>query len=161
MKIKRYLIIYALSLALLIGCSHMPDSYPFAKQNDAIEIVELLYHPQPSNLFTTKDYLLIYELPSDEIIQFMNSIQALDTEMCTTPPPRGYGEYVVRVMYNNGDMEIFGNYHIEFVASGEDEAGIGKYVFNPVSAFEELFKNYGGSQNELEEMWLRSKTGQH
>ena len=152
-KLLRMIAVF-LAFSLMVGCSRLPATYPFVNQNDAIESVDLLYHPQPNNLLNTKDYLLVRELTLDEIIPFMDALHRLETDKCTSPPPRGYGEYVVRVIYANGDMEIFGNYHIEFVKSGDEEAGVGSYVFNPFTAYEELFLSYSGGQAFLDKTWL-------
>ena len=152
-KILRIFVIF-LVLSSLLGCSHLPSTYPFVNQDDSIERIELLYHPEPNNIFTTKDYLLIRELASDEIIPFMKAIYNIGTDKCISPPPRGYGEYVSRVIYTNGDVEIFGNYHIEFVKNGDEEAGIGSYLFSPFTAYEELFLSYSGGQAYLDEVWL-------
>ena len=154
MKKSFWIIVLCLVFSMLIGCTCQPDTYPFVNQNDSIICVELLYHPQPSNLYTTKDYLLIRELEKDEIIPFIDSLHELKTDKCITPPPRGYGEYVVRVIYMNGDVEIFGNYHIEFVKNGDEEAGVGLYVFNPYIEYIELFLTYSGSQDFLDETWF-------
>ena len=96
---------------------------------------------------------MIRELEKSEILPFIESVQELKTAKCTSPPPRGYGEYVVRVIYTNGDVEIFGNYHIEFVKNGDEEAGVGSYVFNPFTAYEELFLTYLGEQELFDESW--------
>ena len=144
-------------VALVAGCTRLPDSYPFVNKNESIERVAFLYHPQPNNLLTTKDYLVVRELTAEETDPFMDALQSLKTDKCITPPPRGYGDYVVRISYSDGSMEIFGNYHIEFVKSGEEEAGIGTYVFSPYSAFEELFLAYSGDQDSLDEVWQNSE----
>lgn len=154
MKNVLRIFVFFLLFSLLIGCARLPATYPFVNHNEAIERVELLYHPQPNNFLTTKDYMLIRELASDEIIPFMDALHNLETDKCISPPPRGYGEYVVRVIYSNADVEIFGNYHIEFVKSGDAETGIGSYVFNPYTAYEELFLSYSGGQEFLDEVWL-------
>ena len=152
-KILRIFIIF-LALSFFVGCSRLPNTYPFVNHDNSIERIELLYHPEPNNIFTTKDYLLIRELDSDENASFMDALRNLKTDKCLTPPPRGYGEYVSRVVYTNGEVEIFGNYHIEFVKKGDEEAGIGSYLFSPFTAYEELFLSYAGGQEYLDEVWL-------
>ena len=119
---------------------------------DFIESIELLYHPLPEGTFTLKDYMFVRQLEPEEVDPFMDALQVLETKKTSVSPVRDFGVYVVRVAYLNGEKEIFGDYHIEHVESGEEETGVGFYFFVG-DAFEELFITYAGGQDMLNELW--------
>jgi len=81
---------------------------------------------------------------------FMKELYNLETDRCITPPPTGYGLYIARVVYRNGDIEMFGSRHIEFIAKGSTPRGIGEYSFSK-KAFEELFFEYAGITGQTAE----------
>ena len=144
----KIVILLLVIISILCGCSPLPETYPFKDQNDSIESIELLYHPSPEGDFTLADYVLVRELAFDEIDPFMDALHTIKTKKTTMSPVRDYGVYVVRVTYVDGEIEIFGNYHIEFVESGEYETGVGFYFFVG-DKFKELFLEYAGELNHL------------
>lgn len=145
-------VLLLLIISILSGCSALPKTYPFLNQHDSIESIELLYHPLPEGTFTLKDYMLVRKLDSDEIDSFMDALQKIETKKTSVSPVRDFGVHVVRVTYLTGEKEIFGDYHIEFVESGEEEAGVGFYFFVG-DAFETLFVTYAGGQDMLNKLW--------
>ena len=72
----------------------------------------------------------------------------LQTKHISTAPHRGWGVYIARVTYQNGDVEYLGSGHIEFVKSGEKPIAQGIYYF-PGDAFDKLFLEYAGDFKHL------------
>ena len=71
----------------------------------------------------------------------MEEIIVLDTVLKHSPPRRNYGFYVARVTYEDGDVELFGTKHIEYVESGNAQKGLGLHYFKG-DAFERIFLEY-------------------
>ena len=86
---------------------------------------------------------LIYEklLVKDEIESFMSEIYKLETRRCY-PPMWGWGDYVAKVTYSNGDVEMLGSSNIEYVEHGTSATGDGPYSFWKYGAFDEVFLRY-------------------
>lgn len=71
----------------------------------------------------------LLSLDASEIPVFMDAVYALPTKLCGTPPPYGYGEYIAKVTYENGNIEMYGTANIVFIPAGEMSYGVGDYVF--------------------------------
>lgn len=133
-----------LLLVVLSGCfsNRLPDTYQFYDAGQRIESIELLYNPYAQEGYTGKAFISIRALDQREIKPFIDKLHSLKTVKCITPPPSAFGEYVVVVDYENGDTEMFGSWHIEFVENGNSPSGVGAYCFAEQEAFEELFLSY-------------------
>lgn len=143
------LIVIILILLLLCGCKTMPDEYQFKNANDSIISVELLYNPYFNEGYHEDPFELICILDDISAKEFMDQVITFETQKCITPPPGNYGFYVARVTYSDGDIELFGTRHIEYVESGDTPSAIGAYVFDG-DEFEILINEYiekYGSEN--------------
>ena len=132
-----------LVLALvIIGCSKKNPEYHFPNQTKAIASIELLHNRNPGGIGTDESKMfLLLTLDSSEIPIFMDAIYALPTKMCGTPPPYGYGEYIAKVVYENGDIEMYGTENIVFIPAGEISYGVGDYIFAG-NGFVDLLSQY-------------------
>lgn len=89
----------------------------------------MIHNQNPDGFGIDEDkFFLLKELDAEDIPLFMNDIYELQTEW-STPPGRGYGSYIARVTYANGDIEMLCSRHIEFIASGSEKTGVGSYYF--------------------------------
>ena len=146
----RKLIILSVLLVCLTACSIQPNSYPFENRNEPIKQIDLFYYPwidDESKPFM--EFQLIRTLESDEILEFMEAIYSLETKRARPTPPANYGPYIARVYYENGDIEHFASWHIEFVEAGEKAFAVGYYYFAG-DAFDELFLEYAEKQPATE-----------
>ena len=143
---NKQIIYLFLLIFILCGCSsnRMSEHYVFQNKDEAIESVELLLNPYTDDGYSEHEgeFISIRTLEKNEISSFMESVYALETGKCISPPPTNHGFYIVRVTYENGDIEMLGSYHLEFVKKGEAPKGIGAYYFTSQTAFETLFYEY-------------------
>ena len=134
---------------LLLGtCYNLSKDYPFENKNELIESIELIYHPYSEKLEGEDELISIRFLGSDEIPAFMKQVYTLETDRALPTPPTGWGVYIARVTYENGDVEYLGSLHIEFVESGKTPVSLGTYYFTGDS-FEQLFLEYAGDFKHL------------
>lgn len=142
---RRFLIVFVVLLVFLCwGEIATPSHYCYPHSvADAVR-VELL-HNQNTDAFASDDskFVLLKTLEGAEMIDFLNEARIIETSYCVTPPPRGYGEYVARVTYSNGDVEYYGSNHLEFVENGTERTGVGAYYFAG-DAMERLILGYCG-----------------
>lgn len=137
---KVLIIMLIICTSLLSGC--MPEEYPFPNKDQPIEKVELLYNPAYGNNAVTWDSMEnICILDSENADAFLRALYDIETHKCITPPSSGYGFYVARVVYQNGDVEMFGSRHIEFIKKGDSPKEVGAYSFSK-EEFEKLFFEY-------------------
>ena len=80
-------------------------------------------------------------LSEKEISSFMLDVYCLETRRCY-PPMWGWGDYVAKVTYANGDFELLGSGNIEYVESGTIPTGDGAYAFWGYGLYEEVFFRY-------------------
>lgn len=140
-------------ILLLSGCK--TREYTFRNQAKQIERVELLYNPYANSIDVGGLMENICTLDGESAVTFWEELYQLDTHYRTTPG-RNYGFYVAQVTYKNGDIEIFGSRHIEFIAKGESPNKVGGYAFK-YDDFEELFCKYAGITSFEEDMAEREQ----
>lgn len=128
-------------LLLLSGCQSR--EYAFPNKDQPIEKIELLYNPyaHKGNIGGPMETICILE--DEDAVAFLDALCRMETKRSISPPPTGYGNYVAQVLYQNGDIEMFGSWHIEFVPKGTSPTRIGSYRIVD-DAFEELFCEYAG-----------------
>lgn len=139
-----YIIFWSLCVVLFTGCRNntkMPTSYQFIHSMDNIVGIELLFNNSKDAFSADSKFVLLRELDESQIAEFMSAVYELETDCCISPPPRGYGQYIARITYSNGDVEMLGTNNIEFIEFGAKPTGIGMYYF-PGDALEELIILY-------------------
>jgi len=140
--IRCSIVFLVLAFIILSNLSNrIPKQYSFPNSIDDIVNIELLYNQNeggeginPSNICS------IRILDQNEVQPFMKAIYRLETRIAN-PPPSGWGCYIAKISYCNGDVEILGSYNIEYIPVRHSPTGIGTYFFTG-KAFEELFAKY-------------------
>ena len=126
----------------MAGCSRIPATYQFPNRQESIESVVLLHNMNRFGQGTDETNMQVLKVLSDEeIVEFMDSLYSLPTERDGTPPSWGYGEYIAKVTYENGDVEMFGSLNIVYIAKGDWISGIGEHIFVG-DCFVNLFSEY-------------------
>lgn len=144
---KHFVFICAVAL-LLCSCSRIPDTYSFPNRMESIVSVEFFHNMNPGGFGVDgSNMVMLYSLNEKEMTDFMDALYALPTERVGTPPPWGYGRYVVKVSYKNGDVEMYGSSNMEFIQAGEQTWGVDDYCFTSRADFEALFAKYADIHN--------------
>ena len=141
---KPHLIVLFTVLVLAVCISIAPrTSKTYVFLNSSVEIVsiELMINTNETGQAEEDKLLSPKILSEDEIWNFMSAIRELKTRRCY-PPLWGWGDYVAKVTYSNGDGEMLGSTNIEYVESGRGATGDGAYSFWKYGAFEEVFLRY-------------------
>lgn len=100
-KAKRFLLI-AVVLIFAIRI-YIRSEYRFPNDMESIVSVQIM-QCSDAEPWDPSGYWLLKELNANEIPEFMEKIYSLETERGGTPPRWGYGEYMVKITYANGDM---------------------------------------------------------
>ena len=136
------LIAIILLLVLLTGCTKPDPTYSFPNKDIRIASIELLHNMNKNGIgIDESNMVLLRTLSEEEIVHFMDACYQLPTERMGTPPATGYGEYVAKIIYENGDIEIYSTYNIELVPKGKNAVGCGSHYF-PVNSFNNVFAQY-------------------
>lgn len=138
-KTKRFLLI-AVVLIFAIRI-YILREYRFPHDMESIVSVQIM-QCSDAEPWDPSGYWLLKELNANEIPEFMEKINSLETDSGATPPRYGYGEYVVKITYENGDMEFLGTHCIAFVRPGEWQSGVGEYFYADEEAFLKLIQQY-------------------
>ena len=138
-KARRFLLI-AVILTFLIRI-YIRSEYRFPNDMESIVSVGIMQRINHDSGDPT-EYSFVKELGTNEIPVFMEKIYSLETKRGGTPPRWSYGEYMVQITYQNGDMEFLGTHCIELVRSGERQSGVGEYYFEDEEAFLKLIQQY-------------------
>lgn len=143
---KKLCIILLMSI-LLCGCFKMSETYQFSNPLEEIVSIELIHNRSNNGRgINPDDYFPIKTLGEKEVHDFMSEVYSLPTRTVGTPPPFGYGEYIAKVTYTNGDIEMLNTNNIEFIPSGSNPTGVGEYFFVG-NDFEELILRYSDENN--------------
>lgn len=127
---KKIMFSILLCILFLCCCSRKPATYQFANPIEEITNVAILNNQNESGEGTdASNIYLIRELEEDEIVAFMNDIYQLQTNRRSGGPLWGYGSYIAKVTYANGDVEMLGTLNIEFIPNGTLPTGFGSYYF--------------------------------
>ena len=142
---KQFVILLLIPLLLLSGCSPKKEPYVFCAPAEEVVRIELLHNRNEYGSGTDKANIdLIYTLKEEEIPAFMSSLHALETDR-KLPPEWGYGDYIAKVSYSNGDVEMFGTLHFEHIPADHGENylyGYGSYRFENKADFIQLLEQY-------------------
>ena len=134
--------IIILFLVTLFGCAGTDSTYSFPNRDMRIISIQLLHNRNVNGVgIDESNMVLLKELSEEEIPEFMNACYQLPTKIMGTPPSTGYGEYVAKILYENGDIEIFSTYNIELIPDGCKAVGCGTHYF-PVKCFNDVFTEY-------------------
>jgi len=142
---KKYLWLLGFILPILVVLSilfpRVSPTYIFPNPVDEIVSIDLIINMNKPG--ETEEELLSFQrsLTEEEIQHFMDEIYELKTEM-PYPPPWGWGRYIAKVTYDNGDIEMLGSGNIEYVENGSVADGCGTYTFYGYGVFEEIFLRY-------------------
>lgn len=136
------LIAIILLLVLLTGCTRPDPTYSFPNKDIRITSIELLHNMNKNGIgIDENNMVLLRTLSEEEIVHFMDACYQLPTKRMGTPPATGYGEYVAKIIYENGDIEIYSTYNIELIPKGNKAVGCGSHYF-PVNSFNDVFAQY-------------------
>lgn len=142
---KLFFVMILAALLILSGCNTKKDPYQFPNSLENVVSIELLHNRNENGIGTDEVNIYpIYSLKEDEFSSFMWELYALGTDW-DAPPSWGYGDYIAKISYSNGDVEMFGSLHIEYIAGdcGENYLrGYGCYRFESKEAFIRLLEKY-------------------
>ena len=130
------LLFLCISLSLRVS-----RTYEFYNPVEEIIGIELIQNTNESGAAEEDKLLVRKTLTKDEIESFMSEVYELETRRCY-PPMWGWGDYIAKVTYSNGDIEMLGSSNIEYIKHGESATGNGPYSFWEYGAFEEVFLRY-------------------
>lgn len=138
---KKFLIVVAaiLGIGLVaagINYVRLQQPYGFPNRGKAVASVELIYNKYTGDtcrLFW--DTYVVGVLDEDETNGFMEALCCQETKTVEKATSFGYGEYIVRVTYANGNMEIYGSDCIESIKAGDSPTGIGTYSLRWISSW--------------------------
>ena len=142
--LPQLLCVILLSAILVVssGCSKPEETYSFPNRNIQIISIELLHNRNTNGIgIDESNMVLVRTLSGNEIIEFMSACYELPTKRMGTPPCTGYGEYIAKIYYENGDIEIYSTYNIELIPKGNHAVGCGSHYF-PVNCFNDVFAQY-------------------
>ena len=143
---KRYKLILILFILLYILVCLFPRvsrTYVFPNSMEDIVSIDLLINTNDVGKADTDRLLFQKSLSETEINNFMSEVYTLETRRCY-PPMWGWGDYIAKVTYNNGDIELLGSGNIEYVEKGSIPTGDGPYAFWEYGMYEEVFMRYLG-----------------
>lgn len=154
-KTKKMVLILG-CLLILNGCRGGVDG-KYIFQNDITDCmtIQIMYNQESGGEGVDEDKIhILYELEKEEFEAFMNDIYELETEKDHRHPPFwGWGEYIVKVTYKNGDIEILGSEVIEYRKKGDDGLlGYGEYRFKNQKEFIYVLEKYCDIRNAIENL---------
>ena len=137
-------IVSIVAVLCILFCGSISKSnsyYEFRNSTESIVSIELQYNYNELGLGTEQDNIhSIRMLTQDEIPVFMEEACKIPVKECY-PPWWGWGCYIAKVTYSNGDVEVLGSHNIEYIPSRNTAFGTGVYTFAG-DRFEEVFSKY-------------------
>lgn len=115
---SKIVLVFILSLSLfLIGCLETGDlKYPYRQGVDQIEAIEILRKEYDSIRTDTPMYVIKTFDPS-EFQMVLDGIDEVPLINPLNPNGTGFGLYIIRITYKNGEADLLGNYNTGFYTS--------------------------------------------
>lgn len=115
--------------ALCSGCIFQTETtYEFRQDADQINSIEIL-RKEYDSIDTDTPMYVVKELESSEYQTVLDGIRMVDGGRNGLDPTTGFGLYVIRITYKNGEMEMIGNYSTGYI-SVDGETHQEHYSFN-------------------------------
>ncbi len=116
----------------IIACANWKYQIPLKQDTENIIKIELLDNTDENNP-------ILYDLEADKMDDFIAELVDIEFKKCT-PPLGYYGDLIIYLYYDNGDVDIIGSETTGYIISGK-EILQGLYYPDP-DDIEELFDKY-------------------
>jgi hypothetical protein len=129
-------ILYIL-LAVVLTCSgcffNSDGPYEFRQTFDQIVSIEIL-RKEYDSVLTDTPMSVIYTVEPAEHQGFIDNLMEIEGGRVGLDPNTGFGMYIIRITYKNGEMEMIGNYNNGYITpNGEVHQDI--YAFDSVQYY--------------------------
>lgn len=114
---KKYIICLTIGILFcsLIGClSQTEKVYTYRQSADQIESIEVLRKEYDSNGISTPMYVLRTFAPS-EFQTVLEGLSNIPASYRLNPPATGFGLYIIRITYKNGEADFIGDYNTGYM----------------------------------------------
>lgn len=125
MKTRTVVILVIIAL-LLFWMFHTKGPYKFRQDTDQIVSIEILKIVISYEHETTKVLMTIDPSEHQEVV---NGLLEISGGRVVLDPPTGFGRYIFRITYQNGERELIGRYNNGYVTPG-GELHFKNYCFN-------------------------------
>lgn len=133
----RNICICVLLLCMLSGCflRDRTTPYEFRQEFDQIASIEILRKETDSVLTDTPTHI-IYTLNEADYKSFLDRLMEIEGGYAGSEPGTGFGMYMIRITYQDGEMEMIGNYNNGYITpSGEVHQDVYRFDANQYYAF--------------------------
>ena len=129
LKKSAFMIMTLFLLMSLSGCLFVTkEPYEFRQTADQIVSIEISKKVYDS-VRTDTPTEVIRVLEKDEYQAFLNAVAAVPGNRMGLDPPTGFGSYIVKITYQDGMVELFGEYNNGYITP-EGELHQDCYVFD-------------------------------
>ena len=138
----RVLIVFILVVCVLSGCWFITEAqYEFRQEFDQIVSIEILKKQYDSiNVDVPMD--VIKTIDPAEHKDVIDALLAAQGSRVGLEPGTGFGVYIFRITYKNGEMEMIGDYNNGYITpNGEVHQGI--YSFDSKQFYEVISRFLG------------------
>ncbi|MBE6950792.1 MAG: hypothetical protein E7451_05580 [Ruminococcaceae bacterium] len=137
-KARKWLIPVIAILLLLHLCSPKKGSIPLRQERDQIKSIELIHNPDGAD---NLKFVPFFQIGQEEWDAFLDDLQAQEAIWLFNDPSTGFGELIVCITYQNGDMDLIGYENNAAVVDGKVD--FENWYFDNMK-FKELFEHYAG-----------------
>lgn len=140
-KTKYWVALGIVILVCVVSYQNKSQSYPF--QQPLSQVKEIGFFLKEGSDISEDAFTVLRVITGDEAERFLKEFSEMKCYRPFKGPDWGYGTYVIKIVYDNGDREIIGPWNNEYVPAGEEPSGFGSYHFDE-DEFRELFEKYVG-----------------
>lgn len=116
MKIK--VLIVSLIVAVLVGCFLFDTNQPykFRQEYDQIAKIEIVNKEQDIDGYDPARVKVLKTLDITEHRAFIDDLVKVEGSRVGLDPPSGFGTYIIRITYRNGEIELISDYNNGYVS---------------------------------------------
>lgn len=129
---KKIIALYFCLMLLLTGCHSEKETLFFHQSTENITLIEFVDNKN--------DHVMCAISDDPTIISIVNDLSVIPCNRHFNDPSGEYGNYLIRLHYNDGSIEIVGLYALGYVsAEGED---VDMWHYLELDSFRALFLKY-------------------
>ena len=131
---KNKVLLVSLIVVLLAGCFPLTANQPykFRQEFDQIVKFEILAKEEDVSGYDTPMEVL-KTLDANEHRTFINDFMKVEGSRVGLDPPSGFGTYIIRITYRNGEIELISDYNNGYISAdgivNEDNYCMDKHQF--------------------------------
>lgn len=133
---KKVMVLFVCLVLIFSACRNRVDTLSFHQSTENITLIEFVDNKSETVMCAVSD--------ASTIKAIVNDLSSIRCKSHFNDPPAKYGNYLIRLYYNDNSFEIVGLYALGYVSAEGEEKDIWHYL--ELDSFRALFLKYANEK---------------